>query len=643
MANSYDLTKLTADEALYLRAKATYTIGEPIMEDAEFDILEEQLREVDSFVVDIVGTIKIKGNKASVSRGKLVFIAHKTPMGSLAKIQFKPNFIPYLEFNSWVLSNVPQSKEVIVEFGPKLDGNAINMIYDDGKLVSITSRGDGAEGQDYTSAMQDRVPKVIKGFTGEIRGEAVIDTYLFDTTYGPNSGNTTKTYANARNFIAGALTKGIKEVCADIDIVAFQIVGFVGDTKTQLIKWGFDVLDFTQVYEASQLSLPLFEKIYSDFKTYRETCKYQLDGIVAKMDESVREDIGGNSHHPFWALAIKFETPAVYTRVLSIERNIGKNGQLAPVAILEAVDLLGTSVTRASVYNESWLIKNKCYPGALVSLIKSGDIIPKIIEIIEPSTETYESPTEWNGHAVSFDGVQLMVDGFEDTDEFKSLKLHASVVALGIVGIGPSGASKLQTAGITLVDLLSETPSGLRMKLLNSGEFKDGRDLEILVENVFDLTSVELWQVIYAMGYRKCGKTVSKQLANWMTKIDYDFKGLEKQVIEDFVMDSTCVDAVKELVGMLLVNNVTVVKPEAPKQGLISFEMSGSPTTHGTKDEFRREVEQSDKCIHTSLSKSTNYLIVESLAINTTKMQKASKNGTKVVTYDEFLNIIKSL
>ncbi len=100
------------------------------------------------------------------------------------------------------------------------------------------------------------------------------------------------------------------------------------------------------------------------------------------MDEDIRDTIGGNSHHPFWALAIKFITPAVYTKIIDIEWSMGKRGQLAPVAILEAVDLLGSVVTRASVYNADWMLKNKCYPGAEVALIKSGDIIPRIIEVI---------------------------------------------------------------------------------------------------------------------------------------------------------------------------------------------------------------------------------------------------------------------
>jgi NAD-dependent DNA ligase len=252
-------------------------------------------------------------------------------------------------------------------------------------------------------------------------------------------------------------------------------------------------------------------------------------------------------------------------------------------------------------------------------------------------------PTTWNGHSVSFDGVQLMVDNFESTDEFQSLKLHNSIVSIGIEGIGPATASKLQKAGQTLISLLSINPIGLRTELLKSDQFKDGRELENLIENVFALTKVELWSVIYSMGFKNCGKTVSKQLANWKAGISYDFKGLEKQVVEEFISSLYVQDELNDLIDILSRNNVEVVYPQALKAGLITFEMTGSPTTHSTKSEFKREVESSGNALHITLSKDTMYLICETTSLQTSKMLKATKNGTKIITYDDFLIMINSL
>lgn len=633
-------TELSNDEKLYLTAKVKYYQGNPIMSDEEFDILEERLASLDSTVVDIVGIPTITKSGFSFKKGKLKLITHKTPMGSLAKIKFKKDYIPFKEWLNW-LPNVLKPTDNI-EFGPKLDGNAINLIYENGNLVSIASRGDGVEGQDYTNIMKHAVPNVIPNFTGEIRCEAVIDVTTFEQFYGPKS-NADKKYKNARNFVAGALNSGEKDKCKNIDIVAFNIVGFDGDSQKQLIKWGFDVLDFVKYETVQNLkNKDVFVSIYEEFKTYRKNCKYQLDGIVAKTPEYTRDNIGANNHHPYWALAIKFTTQEVKTKIIDINWTFGKLGQLTPVAILEPVELLGSTVTKASVYNASWMLENKCYPGAEVTLIKSGDIIPKIVLVEKPSDEPYSLPTEWNGHTVTFDGVHLLVDNFEDTDEFKSMKLYNSIIALGFKGIGPATADKLYNSGIELIDLFKNTPDELKNKLLKSNNFKLGRELDILIDNIYNLTKVELWQVIYAMGYTKCGRTISQQLANYICNISYDFKGLEKTVIEDFIYNDDRINEVKDLVGLMIQSNIEVVKPKNISKDIITFEMTGSPTTHPTKGAFKNEVEATGKCLKTSLKKETDYLITDNKASNTTKMQKAEKYGVKIVTYEEFLDIINN-
>lgn len=623
-------TQHTADEILYLKAKETYYKGRPIMTDIEFDILEDRLRDLDSFVLDIVGsgTTKKKGT-----------VTHRSIMGSLTKIQFKPGIVPYPDFLGWLMQ-IPANTTCNVGFEPKLDGNAINIEYENGRLKQVASRGNGTIGQDYTEKLRSKFPAVIKDFTGEIRGEAVIDQYLFESTYKKDGVDPSKVYSNARNFVAGALGSG--KYIPDIDIICFEIVGFDGDTKRQLTAWGLEVHDFGMVFENSQLSEDNFKKIYAKFAAHRATCKYQLDGIVAKMEESIRQDIGRNDHHPFWALAIKFETEAVTTRVIDIEWTLGKRGQLTPVAILAPVQLMDSTVQRASMYNASWMLDAKCYPGATVSLVKSCDIIPTIVEVVQPSSTPYTLPTEWKNKPVTFDGVNLMLTDFENTVEYKSMKLANQVVALGIERVGPAACEKISAAGLDLKTLLSTNPDGLRMMLLQSGQYKDGRDLEIIIENIFALNTVELWKVIYSMQHRNCGRTISKQLANWMCKVPHDFAGLEKTVVENFILSQERQDEVKELVGILLDNNVQVVKPTAPAAGLLFFEMTGDCTTHSTKGEFQRVVEATGKCMHAALSKTTSYLVTNSTASMTGKMQKAMKNGTKIVTYDEFLDIVNA-
>lgn len=623
-----ELNKLTANEELYLKAKEAYYKGNAIMTDDEFDTLEAVLKDEDSFVVEIVGT---------KSKNKLN-IVHKWPMLSLDKIKFKKDYIPYNEF-CYFHKNIDD----ILEFTPKLDGNAISCLYENDKLISISSRGDGNKGQDYTNKLKNKVPNIIKNFSGEIRGEAVIDLNLFNEKY------LTGKYKNARNFVAGTLNtdydKSLLNQYLDIDFIAFDIKGIeVQDTKKWLISKGFETLDYRILEQTTNITNDLFIEIYNKFSEYRKTCKYQLDGIVAKFtNNNIISDLGSNDHHPLYALAIKFITQEVTTEIINIEWNMTKTGKLAPVAILKPVELLGSTVQRASVYNASWMIKNKCYIGSEVTLIKSGDIIPRIINVIKQSDKDFEIFNTYNDNKVTYDGVNLIVEGFENTQEYKSIKLYNAIVALGFKNIGPATSDLLNLCELSIKDILIQTPESLRMILLNHPKyFKDGRELELLIENIFELKEVELWQVIYSFGYKNCGKTISKQLANYLAKIDYDFKGLEKAVIEDFINNTSKQKDVLELIEILKNNNINVIMPKDIK-GIITFEMTGDVSTgHANKSTYAYEVEKTGKAKHTSLKSDTMYLVTNSLASMSGKMKKAEKNGTKIVTYEMFLDIVKN-
>jgi NAD-dependent DNA ligase len=227
------------------------------------------------------------------------------------------------------------------------------------------------------------------------------------------------------------------------------------------------------------------------------------------------------------------------------------------------------------------------------------------------------------------------------TTEFKALKLHNQLSALGIKNIGPATSKMIVESDVTLIELFDKETA--EYKLVNSGKFQIGsKKLENLFESINDLKEVKLWQVIYAMQYKNCGKTISKQLAKWLSKQDYDFHGLTKNVVESFVQDNSKQNEVKEFVGTLLTNNVNVIKPKSAS-GLITFEMTKAPTNYSTKGEFKRVVEATGKCIHTSLNKKTDYLVTDTLATSTTKTKKAEKNGTKIITYEEFEKLINSI
>jgi DNA ligase (NAD+) len=223
----------------------------------------------------------------------------------------------------------------------------------------------------------------------QIRGEILIDKVLWDKKYNrPEPGK----ISNPRNFVAGFLNRdeyNISEV-KDLIYVAYNILCFdengksfhIDNTMTTLKEWGFN-----KTYDPIIINFKPddFESMYYQMKQYREECPYLIDGIVIKYPENLREKMGETSHHPKWAMAIKFPTELSITTINDIEWTIAKTGDLCPKAILEPVELLGTMVTKASLSNLGNIIRLRAFPGAKVSLKKSGEIIPMIVRVLEPS------------------------------------------------------------------------------------------------------------------------------------------------------------------------------------------------------------------------------------------------------------------
>lgn len=378
----------TAEELKYLQAKEAYYEGEPIMSDDEFDALEKVLKEQSSKVVEVIG-YTVQNKKAK--------IAHLTPMLSLEKLQVNDeDNIPLEELEKWVSKGSGK-----IEMTPKFDGNAMSLFYENGVLVHAITRGDGEFGLDKTDKLKHLVPNFIHDKNRvEIRGEVVIPLKVYDEKYyDPNK------VSNARNFVAGLLNRDELDlnVLNDLVFVAYSYVkvdengnpNYISKAMLNLEDYGFNKRYpiFLRYFQ----NIGDFPKLYKEFKKYRqEASPFLLDGMVLKFSEDQRSKIGSNGHHPNWALAIKFETLMAVTKILSIDWTVGTSGELSPIANLEPVELLGTMVKKASLYNLGTILRKKMYPGATVSIRKSGEIIPQVMSVLvaSPNESKYDEMYE---------------------------------------------------------------------------------------------------------------------------------------------------------------------------------------------------------------------------------------------------------
>jgi DNA ligase (NAD+) len=659
---------MKSKELLYIRAKdAYYNSGSPILSDYEFDILEKELKKEGSDVVNIVG---YSPNAYGVKH------SHMTPMKSLKKINEDEVENTLLMVRLFV----NQCDEQGVEVSVKADGNACSVIYSNGTLSRALTRGDGLFGLDITDKIRHIVPSKID-FNGliEIRGEVVITKSVFEEKYSSE-------YANPRNFVSGKLGKEFKfetpkhelsslelmKTISDFTFVAYDVImysnhplkneswhcilreiKFLSHPNVSLVEF----LNYTKE-ELNCINFP--STIYNHFNDRKKFVPYLCDGFVIKMNSHTqRQRMGETDHHPKWAVAVKFPAEQVVTTITSIEWNVGSTGKLTPKAILEPILLDGSIISKATLYNYSKVFENRTFPQAKVLLVKSGDIIPRIIEVVEDSPmanfylqnkmEIFSSISDTIDveNDIRIEEKEAFYEGDSRYAEIK--KLSNAVKILGIENIGMATCEELYNSGIrNIVDLL-DTETFNKDRLIKSGIFVNGRKLEIIIESVSQKRTIEIWQIIDALQYNQVGTSMSKELAKFFVNVPYDFSGLNKSVIENVTRPNSSLQ-----LEMIFLSTVATSKlgwsvkiPTAiSKEDGITFEMTGKPPRIGDlvhKDDYVRFAKPFGY-VHTSLTKDTHFLVSDNIEGNSGKMKKAKKYGTEIISYEEFyknLELIK--
>lgn len=625
---------MTKQENLYLEAKKTYYEGNPIMTDAEFDRLEDELRLIGSSLIDIVGD----------KFDRYAKYPHITPMLSLAKYQTdkitgKP---PTEKAIEWMKDKVNRGSQEHFAFEPKFDGNSVNAIYKNGKLWKMLSRGNGTLGRDYTSKLKSQVPNTIPILDEvEVRGEAVISKDIFAKKYSK--------FSNERNFVAGVLNDDkYNEATSEIVFVACEIRHTVSGITEHVPAEKLKEFGFNKNFELPHYYYHFseFDKVFNVMKNYRETkCPFLLDGFVIKVAEKYRNIFGENSHDPNWAIAVKFMPKDVETTVIDIDWRMGKTGQYCPVAQLSPVNLDGTVVSQASIYNYGYVNKNQVYIGSTVQICKSGDIIPQIVKVIKPGDSSILKPQsqlpilpQYCEHCGSKLEIVNDIHLTCTNNHCEGIRFYIfqdCVSSLELFGVGPSVIKSIWDAGIhSAVDILNPEKFN-KQTLLDSGQFVEGRSLEKLLDEVDKVNSLSLQQVIKLLGFKGMGETTSKQVANFIAGVEYTFSGLEKSIVEGFNVGQpkrTIIDnAIKEIEKWI------VIEYPKSKKNIKYIELTGSPKSAGfsTKEEFLDTV-YSFGFEHGKLNEAS-YLITDDISSTTSKMSTARKKGIAIYSYKEFI------
>jgi DNA ligase (NAD+) len=605
MSNRFEL------EQHYIAAKEAYYSGTPLLSDDEFDRLEADLLSLGSDVPYIVGA---DDRKAKYS--------HPSKMLSLAKYQATIDGTPPTESAiAWMKQFGASSFEVT----PKYDGNAANCIYVDGKLSQVLTRGNGSKGRDVTDKVRHNLPETINiPGTVEIRGEVVIMVSKFNEKYA--------TFKNPRNYVAGVLNRDENpaEVIADLDFIPVEVRihtdGEISFQSPSGLK-GFLHYPFLAYIEPEE-----FENCFDAMTAYRKTSEYQLDGFVIKAPEGLRPQWGENSHDPNWAIAIKFPPKEAITTIKSISWQYGKSGAVTPVAVMEPVDLDGSTVSRAALFNYTYLKNIGAYPGAQVIIAKSGDIIPQIISVIKAGNEKhFEHPTHCKcGSELVQSGVHLMCEN-ENCEMAEWHKFYQGVAWLDLDGVGGSMVKQLFAVGYRSgLELLN--PTKFNKEILLSKGFKDGKILANMLEQVSRITEITPREILMIMAFRNMGGTTAKQVGSFLSGIEYSFHGLEKSVVSGFGPGEPKRIAYENAIAEIG-QFIKVVLPEAISAESIGYEMTGSPKVAGfkTKQEFVEAAKA--KGYHHGGMKGAKVLFTDDLGSTSSKMAEARKRGIQILPY----------
>ena len=438
-----------------------YNSGENTLEDLKYDLLKDILKKRDPKYVPPVGATLREGD----NRVELPFW-----MGSADKIT--PEEPEQIE--SWMVKN--PHPYILSE---KLDGVSCLLAYTDGTLKLYT-RGDGVVGADISYlANYFNIPKLKTNII--IRGELIIPKKIFEEKY-------TDVYKNPRNMVSGLIGgKTSRKGLEDIHYVVYEVVGDnmhrLSEQLKTLKSLGFEVVKHRKV---NNFSMSYLEDTLAEFK---KESVYDMDGLIVHTDTPYDRNTSGN---PDYMFAFKVPTESFKTKVIDIEWNVSKWGQLKPVVLVEPVKYEGVTMTRATAHNAKYVLENFLGPGAVVQITRSKEVIPYIVSVVKPAEQPRMPEVEY---AWDKNKVNISVKKYDD---LMCVKLISGFFAkLGIKHVSEATVSKMFAAGL---DNLIKIVSADKKRLSKIPEFGEKSVDRIHANIKKGLQNVKLSTVIGASG-----------------------------------------------------------------------------------------------------------------------------------------------
>ena len=552
----------------------------------------------------------------------------------------------------------------------KYDGASISLTYENGMLKRAVTRGDGFQGDDVTNNIKTikSVPLKLKGDFPkkfDIRGEIVLPYEGFAKMNAERIEAGEEPYANPRNTASGSLKlQDSAEVAKrPLDCLLYSLVADSLPVKSQFEglekarEWGFKVPAEAELKN----SIAEVLEYVNYWDQYRHDLPYETDGVVVKVNSFDQQDeLGYTAKSPRWAMAYKFKAEQESTKLNKITYQVGRTGAITPVANLNPVQLAGTTVKRASLHNADQIEKLDVREGDIVFVEKGGEIIPKIVGVdftqrdpATPETQYAETCPECDSELVRKEGeAQHYCPNYHGCPPqiIGRIQHFISRKAMDIEGLGGETVALLVNANLiaNYADLYT-----LKKEDVLPLERMAEKSADNLINGIEKSKEIPFERVLFALGIRYVGETVAKKLAKYYKSIDAlasanieDLTAVDEigeriaQSVTDFFAseeNKVIIERLKDY-GLQLEIAVEELENQSDKLGGNTFVISGV-FEKVSRNELKKMIEDNGGKVSGSISGKTNYLVAGD-NMGPSKLTKAEKLGTTIISEDEFLEML---
>lgn len=666
-----------------------YVFDSPTISDAEYDALMRELETLEAKHPELITSDSPTQRVGAEPQSELATVRRRLPMLSLANAMDEAELLAFDERVRRALET-DAAIEYVTE--PKLDGVAVELVYEEGRFIQGSTRGDGVTGEDITVNLRTiraipltlrpgaEIPRLL-----EVRGEVFMNRDGFEALNRQRAAAGEPLFANPRNSAAGSLRQLDPRITASRPLRIYCYGpgtlegppddGFSSQRQflETLPKWGLPV---SPEYRLCRGIGEVLE-FYRDLEARRDALPYDIDGLVVKVNDfSLQAGLGERSRSPRWAIAGKFKARQATTVVDDIEASVGRTGAVTPVAHLRPVNVGGVNVSRATLHNQDEIDRKDVRIGDTVLVQRAGDVIPEVVKVITEQrprvTEPYRLPTDCPvcGHTLyrpPDEAVTRCVNLACPAQVQGRFEHFVSKGAMDIDGLGERIVERLIDTGKvrSVVDLYRLTYDDLvSLEIERTVHLKDQgptKKMVALGEKVATklIAAIEvskettLARFIYALGIRNVGEHLAAVLERAFIGNVRRFLNTTREELEDihevgpivadcivrFIQDRSNVAVIRALLGA----GIHLGHPEAaPEEALIfagqTFVFTGT-LERMTRQEAGALVERLGGRAASAVSSKTSYVVAG--PGGGSKLEKAKSLGVPVISEGEFLSLVQ--